>query len=205
MPTLMSIGADCQVSHQIRRVTGDETAYLFDWLITPVGSCGALLGDDSDWFGSGNWEITADGMRVRDKGTGLEFQHEFPLIDVPGNLIDVAGVEGHLGEARAKYAHLKAKTLAALRSADDLVLIRREWWTDAWRAAADAAAILETYSPLNPGLRLVLVSEAVTADCIYERYVLLKLEPGEAWTGDDRSWDRVFALIGAWSDARVGA
>ena len=204
-PTFVNMGFDCQCAHQIRRVTGMDTAFMFDWLVTPIESCGLLLGDDADWFRPGNWEIVCEGYRVYDKGTRLEFQHEFPVLDPDEPRVDVSKVEGHLDAARSKYLYLKRRTLNFLAAAKDLHIIRREYWADAAVAEANASAIIDAYGRINPGLKVVIVTETDTPEAMSDRHLFLRIEGHYEWTGNDRSWDRVFALAGAWADSRAGA
>jgi hypothetical protein len=200
MPTFVSLGCDCEVAHQIRRLTGDGAAFMFDWLITPIEACAVLCSDAADWLQPGNWELADEGRRVRDKATGLEFQHEFETVAPEDPMIDVSKVEGHLAVARAKFRHLKQKTLDAIASTEELYLVRKEWWVDAAGAAASAAAIVDTYSRLSPNVRVVVVSTVAHAEQVGERHLFLKIDPGAEWTGDDASWDRVFALAAAWRE-----
>ncbi len=194
----MSIGCDCQPAHHIRRRTGDDSAYMFDFLVTPITSFEVLWSDDADWFRSGNWEIAANGLRVRDKATGLEFQHEFEVVDAQSHRVDVTKVEDHLASARDKFRHLRDKTLARLAAAPDLCLIRKEWWADAAHAEAQAATILDTFSRLNPAARVVITADEADAEQVCERHMFLKTIAGPEWSGDDGSWDRVFDLATDW-------
>jgi hypothetical protein len=200
---LFSLGVDCQVAHQLRRATGGETAFLFDWLISRNDPYAALRSDAEAWFQPGNWEIVGDGIRLLDKGTGLEFQHEFPRIGPDTQIIDVARVEGHLRAARDKYLYLRGKTLAALAEAAEPVLIRREYRADTAEAKQVADATLAAFSAVNPAVKVVVLSEDAEQESLSPRHLALKTWPGDDWTGDDGAWDRVFECIDAWREGRL--
>jgi len=177
---------------------------MFDWLATPIESCAALWSDEAEWFLPGNWDIVADGRRVRDKATGLEYQHEFANIDATSSLVDASRVEERLDAARAKFLYLKRKTLAALGAIEDLCLVRKEWWAHGPQAEANAAVILDAFSRLVPGVRVMIVSSEADIEQISDRHLFLKMKAGEDWTGDNASWDRAFALADAWSEGFRG-
>lgn len=197
-PLFVSIGNDCQAAHQVRRVTQWDSALFFDWLITPLESCRAIYMDDNLFFQTRNWEIVADGVRVRDKGTGLEYQHEFQVKDKASLEIDRELVESHLGIAKNKFLHLKYKTLNVIKSAQECYLIRKDVVEAPEEAAAISNDLLKLYLPLNKKIRIIIASENAQKEAFSSTHAFVKIKKGGTWTGDDPSWDRLFAMTISW-------
>lgn len=191
-----SIGEYCATAAQIRRVSGRQSAYFFDWLVTPGASFDFFAKPMQGFLRSGNWDIVGEpgneGIRVRDLDSQLLFQHEFPTLD---GKIDRDRVEAHLDTAREKFSYLRRKTEDALRSTRCGVLIRAE---NGLKTADDALArmaqIRSTFMPINPGLKVVIASTGFSQEFEHPDCLLLKLKPSAEWFGDFPSWDRLFQI-----------
>src|SRR3954467_14056898 len=67
-PRLISLGNFCQTAYQLRRITGDERASFFDWLVTPADALVRVLeADFAGVFEPANLALTEDGTGVRDR------------------------------------------------------------------------------------------------------------------------------------------
>lgn len=192
-----SVGEYCGTAFQIQRHSGDATAYLFNWLVTPGRAFEAIGLDDAAWLQPANWELAGEpgneGIRVRDKASGLLYQHEFPT-GADGR-VDADAVDGHLATAREKFIYLKHKTRAALTASRAGILVRSD---HALRTFADALAsadrLRQAFLPLNPDLKLVIVSSQLDGEYGNPECLMLKVAPDPDWGGDDASWSRALAL-----------
>ncbi len=188
-----SIGEYCASAFQLRRWSGRNDAFFFDWLVTP-GSAFDFIRQSSDQFlMPGNWDIVGEpgneGIRVRDKFSGLLFQHEFPTID---GKIDAARVEEHLATAREKFTYLKNKTIAAIAGSPNCVLVRAENALVTLDDALERAnQIRQAFMPINPNIKTVLASTNFEGEFRHPEFIMIKLQPHAGWEGDNASWDRL--------------
>jgi hypothetical protein len=195
-PLLVSVGAVCQTAYQINRHTRRDDALFFDWIGSFGDAYKSIFLEDAEFLRPHHWEIVDyGGMRVLDKGTGLKYQHDFPVIDKVDNLIDPAQVEAHLATARAKALHLKHKTLARIGEAEAVFLIRYEEIASLERALERLADIRAHFCRLNPKVKVVIASPVVEREVTVGEGWVVKIEPGVEWSGDDKSWDRLFGII----------
>jgi len=193
-----SIGEACCTAFQIKRHKGWREKYFFDSLVTPESSFD-YFGKPSDGFLlSGNWDVTGvpgnEGIRLRDKYSGLLFQHQFPVAD---GKIDVTRVEENLQNARDKFYYLRSKTLAAIEKSPCCILIRAEndliTYNDALLRLGQIFAV---FKPVNPHLKVIMASTQFDFDLVdnVDDCLMVKLEPSDRWEGDNASWDRAFNL-----------
>lgn len=190
----LSLGYDCKVKAQIRAHTGDAEAYFFDWLMSPRESLDILLRSDDSLLRSGRWELVKEDTCVRDLDSGLMFMHEFPSsAPAPGESPKVRAdaVEGHLPQARSKFAYLRRKTLALLTQCDHLTVVRAAE-VDANGAVAEINALRQLLLPLNPRLRFAFASTQLAGHGVAEDTLFFKTAPGQDWTGDAQSWSQLF-------------
>jgi hypothetical protein len=184
-------------AHQIRRLTGQNESYLFDWICTAGQSFSFLLIDDQPFLAQGNWEIVDEGLRLRDKYSGLAFQHEFGVVD---GKIDAAKVDEQLDEVRNKFLHLKAKFLGALKSAQRPVVVRAESSIVSLDQAAVALDDMRNvFSKINACTRFVVASSNLSDERVTDQYLFVRVKESavagvDAWKGDDESWRRLVAL-----------
>jgi hypothetical protein len=190
----VSIGYDCETKFQIDRCTGDEDHHLFDWIVTPENSFDFIGKDNDDFLSPGNWDIVGvpgnEGIRVRDKYSGLLFQHEFDLID---GRIDPDRVEGHLATAKEKFIYLKSKTIRVIKEQEKCVLIRAGDRIVTLDEAIDKInQIRQVFKPINPNIKVVIASSSLEAEFHHPEFLILKFLPCSEWRGDFASWDRLF-------------
>ena len=197
--TYFSAGEYCATAHQIRRVTGMAEAYFFDWLITRDDDFRFLVAPDDELLKDDGWDIVERSIRLRDRGTGLLFQHEFER-DAQG-AIDPARVPQHLPLARQKFIYLKHKLVDALKSCDNPVLVRAEnGLTDQASVLNRLAQLRATFDEVRPDAKIVLASTQLRQEEVSNDHLALRLDnpvPAagpDAWKGDDASWSRLFEL-----------
>lgn len=196
LPVYISLGAYCKTAFQIRRFTGNDEAYFFDWLITINNHFNSLFINDDVFFMDDNWEIIPDApFRLRDKGTGLIFQHEFNILDGDSKFIDPAKVKSHLSIAKNKFLHLKKKTIEKISSSSNVYLIRHENFSDLNAALSRLIEIEKLFLPINENIKLVLVSERINSDYGDGKFFVFKETLTDKWSGDNASWDHIFQSL----------
>ena len=188
-----SIGEFCTTALQIRRCSGRQDAFLFDWLISPGTSFDFIASGNDAFLRPDNWEVDADGLRVRDRYSGLLFQHEFPA--TADHRIEAGKVDGHLSTAKAKFTYLKRKTIDAIRHSSRCVLVRSEDGLSTLEdAATRARQVAAAFKPINPDVRIVLASTRFASDHQCADFSAVKMATADRWEGDVPSWDRLFAM-----------
>lgn len=193
---MLSLGYDCKVAYQIRRHSGQEQAFFFDWLMTPVEGLRVMLGRDEDLLRPGRWALVKSDSTVQDLDTGLMFMHEFPSVPVvdgdQSHRVIESQVEAHLPIARQKFAYLRRKTLELIRNSRDLLLVRADEVATLDEALQQINQVREIFLPLNPTLRFAFASTRLPGNFQAPQTLIFKTEPGADWRGDNASWDRMF-------------
>ncbi|WP_282376325.1 DUF1796 family putative cysteine peptidase [Pseudomonas sp. PS01302] len=204
-----SLGSTCQTAHQIRRHTKDTSAYFFDWLISNNDSYKALLIDIDKQLKEENCraievletsiytgEVENLGkIRVLDNVSGIEYQHEFPLLE--NNFIDESKIAEHLSTAKQKFTHLKNKTTERIKTSSAPVLVRYENFKDTAEALETAKVIKEIYREINPNIKVVITSCFLSEEAEDNDIFIYKIAKPSSWKGDDASWTRVFQAVQA--------
>ncbi|WP_347454575.1 hypothetical protein ABEF83_14880 [Acinetobacter thermotolerans] len=122
----------------------------------------------------------------------MYYQHEFKKIEGT-NLIDEEMIEDHLPHAREKFKYLKEKTLKAISDSDNPVLVRYQNVKSFEEAKNISEDIYQKFVQINKYIKVVLVSCLIDNDyCIDDKIFIFKINPSEKWSGDDKSWNRVF-------------
>lgn len=189
---IYSLGEFCATAYQIRRYTGNQNAFFFDWLITHSDYFRSISLEIDTFFKSENWDIVDGGIRLRDLATGLLYQHEFPAKD---GQIEATLAEGHMDSARSKFEHLKEKTLSSMRNDDECLLIRAENdIISVDQARERMMQIRGAFLPYNSNIKIVLASTGCIDEIEEEDRLFIGLKPGADWTGNDSSWDRLFQI-----------
>ncbi len=73
---IISLGRACDIAFHIRRCFGQEEAYPFDWLITPVEALTTLVRTDFDGF-LDPASLFARPKGVLDRRLGIHFRHDW--------------------------------------------------------------------------------------------------------------------------------
>lgn len=194
----ISLGTLCQVAHQIRRFTREDSAFFFDWLYCRGDLWQALLRDESVLLQPGNWHIDDQGIRVVDGGSGLRFLHDFSKLPGTELAVDESKVAAELPAVRSKYRYLRDKTLRAITESVNCCLFRWEEIESPGQAADLAAEIAAFYGRLNPNIRVIIVSPVAAEEAFGARHLFLKGVKTDQWQGDDAAWDRIFEMTLLW-------
>jgi hypothetical protein len=185
---VISLGRGCQPAYQIRRITGETAAHVFDWIITPDY---ALL--QSIRYGLSGW-FDADRLRPMDDGTiedhflGARFLHEF---QGPGDF-----AEKHARHA-ARIAHLVARWQSLMESRQNVLFVRQHFERDDMVATADELFRSLTEAAPQLKFRILYLVEPSRFDdrSVVEGVTFRALHQTAPydWRGDDACWDRLLA------------
>ncbi len=138
-------------------------------------------------------EVGNEGIRVRDKFSGLLFQHEFPTTEA--GKVDIVKVEAHLAVAKAKFLYLKQKLINAIKDSANCVLVRAENGLTTLDAGIEKInQMRNAFIPINPDIKIVLASQRFEHEYQHPEFLLVRLQPCADWAGDFPSWDRLFTL-----------
>lgn len=121
--SVISVGGNCEVAHNLREFTGSTSAHVFDWWVAPFPGVIDLL--DSNFTGlfeSSNMEIMGDRKAVRCKRYGIIHHHDFKRDE--NKRVIVEEVEEQLPKLTAKYAALLSRLLGACSDGRRVLLIR---------------------------------------------------------------------------------
>jgi len=204
---IVSLGYRCRTTQRLRDHFGFRTAFPFDWWITPLAGGAAVLGDwDVDrLYDPARLKPSGRFGRIRyigHTGYGLRLQHEFPMD--PERLHVLPGWRDHIGEARARTAHLMQK-FDLLNRPDRQVLYVRELMGREQGDLAGIAALRQAVLDRTPKAqsRFLLISpKGVQAP----GWDALRIDDPvrEPWTGTPAIWDAALAKLGARFERRPG-
>ncbi len=198
---VVSLGGDCAVAHNIRRSFGTDTAYCFDWWLTPAQGAAMLLErPEVDRLydpASLDAYINDGGVpSVRNRDLGIQFFHEFARTH-EGDRVVLTNAEQDLAKARSRTARLIDRLVALDAPGNRIAFIRTarrddtraglETLAAALRhrfARADYTVVLGKYGAafgdLPHGFARVAFQATATAD----------------WRGHPPDWDRFLAATG---------
>ncbi|WP_103503182.1 papain-like cysteine peptidase [Streptomyces sp. SM14] len=193
----VGLGYHCEVTHQIRRVTGNERAAYFDWLDLDLEAViETIEADFTNVLRPGLTEPFGDGLFALDRGSGIRFFHEFAASGPKG--LSEADIERQIDAVRAKFTHL-ADRFRSLATSDRRVLyIRNDAFDE--HDAADLRRLRAAIATQYPGHRFALLwlRRTVPADAAQLppgiAWGAVPLVPGR-WEGDDAAWDAAFDAL----------
>jgi hypothetical protein len=186
----VSLGYNCEVGFQIRRILGHDEASYFSWGIFPIDSIIALI--EAKFCGVFNRDSLAwDKSHQLPRETTFDFAFHGPWhTDNPTNDPDF---ERALSEYRHKAAHLARKFL---RPGGNRLYIYKPICTQPKEKVDRLAQLLASISPQSTMVLLRLsyeTSSNATHPMIVER-VLEHAAPADAVDrAHEPSWDRLFA------------
>ncbi|MEU3982448.1 DUF1796 family putative cysteine peptidase [Streptomyces sp. NPDC026672] len=193
----VGLGQHCESTYQIRRITGQETAYFFDWLEIDLVFVRQAL--DTDFRGllkPGRMALTTDGGGAIDLDAGIEFYHEFHAR--PGAELTLADIEEQLPAVREKLEFLADRWRELAASSARVLYVRQD--ANGVETVADLELLQSTLRERCPGNDFAILWLRRTAP-----ENLDKLPPGVVcreipllegrWQGDDRAWDELFASL----------
>ncbi|MEI6372420.1 MAG: DUF1796 family putative cysteine peptidase [Actinomycetes bacterium] len=186
---VVGLGYSCQTAHQIRRITGDETAYPLDWVVTyNTGLLTCIANDFDGFFDVEQLHRPTDGASVTHAVTDMEFPHEFSA--------DADVVAEHANHA-GRYAAVGRRWVDLMDGTDSLLFVREDRSTEDIPRAAEALRVALAARLTHQRFHLLYLTNRPAdaadwgLDGITNGY-LSQLDPYE-WQGDDRQWTRLLA------------
>ena len=194
---VVSLGHRCRMTRRMRDFFGFETAYPFDWWLTPAKSLLRFLEEwDLDRLFDPDEleEIGANGavQLVRNRRYGIKFQHDFGVVDstIPSDWRD------RIPDAKSRTAYLMAR-FERLNDPRRRILFCREYTDSDGGGELVYRAIRKAMARRLPLARrnFVLVSDnGFAPDGWTPLLVDDRIE--KPWTGDAALWDAAFASLG---------
>ncbi len=195
-PLVVSLGATCQCTYQVRRFTGIERASYFDWLgTTHPALLTALRLRLKGLFQRENLVLAREGMTVMDTLTGISYRHAFRW-QRGSKLIDAASIEGDYAEQHEKYSFLTERWTQDLQSCS-VLFVRHDC-----PAPKEARELAQALAPFcGKTFRLLFVTEdpgcaerLQGADPAVRSTVLGPPATSESgWQGSNVAWDKVLS------------
>jgi hypothetical protein len=207
-PLILGLGTNCELTHNLRRVYGLETAFPFDWWITPLTSLKPLVENGFDFdITDGNLERTEDRMSVINRRWKILHHHDFPRKD--GQIRD--DWREFIPETAQKYDALARRLDAALDQAASAVIFingngGHEYLTRDERLACGQAGlyagVIAAVQARWPQLRFmpVICNPSPASAPPSEATVLTVKDYGDRESGKDfakspRGWSEALALV----------
>lgn len=203
----ISIGRSCQVAYQIRRFFNNNDSYFFDWLITDVNCVDRVLNEFDENKFLTDIELCADGLRVLDKHTGIQIQHEFKTNSQGIHDVSVLRDELEIKKVKSKFLYLRNKLLNLLKTSSDekIVFVWLDWANQGDFICKRAKSKIEkiiSHLENNEQIYFLILSAEVSRDEFFDNGAILRISSinertkvSEKWKGDDASWSRAFNVF----------
>lgn len=179
---IVGLGGRCAVAYNLRRFFDFDTAYPFDWWITPVPAVLKYLRrPDPDYlYDPRLLRLMPRGKAVRHRELRIQLSHEFPrdTSKPPGDRPVLRGWQSHIAEPKARTAALTERLLALNAPANRIAFIR-----DRRELTEPLTNILQT---LFPRAEWTLVNLPPAARAQDERF---------DWRGDPELWGRLLSRL----------
>jgi predicted glycosyltransferase len=188
---LVGIGRSCQCPHQLRRITGDNTAAYFDWLGTPMpGLLEVLRRDFTNCFERKDLVISPDRTTVLHREHKLSYRHLFAHIRGT-QIIDPAALDREYEDKRTKMKVLAERWIESIQR-EPTLFVRHDEITE-----EDARLLFEQLArqAISNRVELLVIlppgnSWVSTHPSIHVATGIPPSGPGN-WQGDDAQWDAV--------------
>ncbi|RKN05350.1 papain-like cysteine peptidase [Streptomyces radicis] len=194
----VGLGYHCESTYQIRRITGEERAHVFDWLDLDLDAViDAIAHDFRTVLGEGGPAVAPDGSHVVDRRARIRFYHDFH--PGPSGTLDAADVQRQLPGVRGKFAFLADRWRELAASRRRVLYVHQDIYDEA--TPADLARLREAIATRHPGHRFAVLwlrrardPEGPPPPGVVGARVGLR---EGRWQGDDAAWDRAFAALDA--------
>ncbi|MGY0797595.1 DUF1796 family putative cysteine peptidase [Lysobacter sp. A286] len=201
---VISIGATCQTAKQIRNQLGQNEAYYFDWLISPLPAVIKAIENDFEEILLPENLTYSDDRKIRliDSANGLQYQHDFPIDrlnpDLSQREVILPSFAEHADLVREKYRRRAERTREVLKSGERVLLVRYA------QVAEDLTEVrrqdlCNTFKRAFPSGELFFLwaSPLVNEFKSVEAGWMCSLPQVENWDGDALGWRKVFECCGA--------
>jgi hypothetical protein len=190
----VSLGTNCQVAHQIRRITGQREAFFFDWIVTEHD---ALLRSAALQFQAllapKNLQLATNGKSVLDAATGLRFYlHDFPSTN---GMIDPDRLEENASVVREKYLRRAGRTRSLLACGEPVLLVRYLVGQPADVCAQQRDDITRAFRHHYPEVNVRFLWVTDSPDVAAALGIHCAPPSPLGWTGDDVAWDMALASV----------
>jgi hypothetical protein len=194
----VSLGSDCEVGFQFRRVLGRDSSSFCSWNVTGIGALERLLATRFDGvLREANISAHADGSMLLDAGYGYKFHSPFRGYDFRAD----PDYDARWADHREKAGYLITKFLrerpAGHRTAYFYKIEPEEQVAEVRRLLPSVRAqLLDIHGPSHFDLVVVLpqdrAEEGWGEERIHNRYVRRFAPWDDATDGHVSSWDRIF-------------
>jgi hypothetical protein len=199
-----SVGEYCGPAEQIKKITSNQEHFFFDSLVTPLEALRFMNQANDHFLAEDNWKIVDwpsdgsegenTGIRLKDHYSGLLFQHEFETTpdytSSWGNSINANLVNTHLPIAKSKFIYLKNKFITQITQENSRIVILRcdNLIETLDQANATLRVLKEVFWKINPSIKFVIASEALTIEQFHDDHFIFKLQKSRDWMGDTNSY-----------------
>lgn len=209
----VSLGAWCQVAHQLKSHAGDQfVPSAWDWIVGPLNSVSKMLDTDGDNFCEG-MSLSKPSNSLTCEGYGILYHHEFKRGDKGEAFSSKEGIVN----VRSKLTHKHKSMSSRLRSTDECVTFVRFGGHAkplvAWPYANDSSPVsaneineiaysIERAFP-NIAFRILFVTCPTAHVFTIDHSQLdprvwtveMKQRPGSKWEGSDDDWAEVISRV----------
>ncbi|MBP0464674.1 hypothetical protein J5Y09_12210 [Roseomonas sp. PWR1] len=203
---VVSLGAYCAAAHNIRRYYGIETAYCFDWWVTPLTALPKLFDtpDADALYRRGDLMPVVNDAGIPvviNRHVGIEYFHEFKVIGTEDGPRVTEAFEGEVAQARERTAALLARLLALNAPGRRIAFLRtafpRDFQEDAAALTARLAASLDRCFD-RASYTVVMGTTRAVAWTLPPGFTSLRLVATQAadWRGHPPDWDAFLASTG---------
>jgi len=198
------LGLDCEVIVQLRRLTGNKQAHVFDWQwVDHQAFIRILRTDFADYFQLPNLVLSEDRRHLLDTATNVEFHHLFPVA-IDGTIVPQR-IAREYPKVRERTEYLLRRWRETTSSQLTALYVRRDPYDDiSDKKVVEMRDVLRECYPSHrfavllvrdaaaPGAEDLGDDIAELADGAYVAGMPVRLPRTEYWQGDDATWDRLF-------------
>ncbi len=198
---VVSLGGDCAVAHNIRRYFGIDTAYCFDWWLSPAHGVAMLLETpeidrlyDPERLDA---YINEGGVpSVRNRDLGIQFFHEFARTR-DGDQVVLTHPDRDLAKARSRTAHLIERLVALDAPGNRIAFIRTARRDDTQAGLVALAAALQ-HRFARADYTVVLGRYGAAPDDLPHGFarVGFRVTATADWRGHPPDWNHFLAATG---------
>jgi len=194
----ISLGNNCEVSFQIRRLLGWDVAYYFNWLITPLDSLIRIISNDfTDSLKIEKLNLDFSSEMVVDTMYNISYHFPFQHISFDGSIQKFLG---HVHrELQAKMNYLKNRFYQICSSEHNVLYIIKTDDRDAKAKIVNFQAMLKKKFPAHKFDILAVMRDDTFENIgdwnipgIFNRYVSFFAPCDQADKADEKNWDSLF-------------
>ncbi|WP_162179660.1 DUF1796 family putative cysteine peptidase [Solidesulfovibrio alcoholivorans] len=194
----ISLGNNCEVSFQIRRLLGWDVAYYFNWLITPLDSLIRIISNDfSDSLKIEKLRLDFSSEMVVDTMYNISYHFPFQHISFDGSIQKF--LDHVHRELQSKMNYLRNRFYQICNSEHNVLYIIKADDSDAKAKIINFQAMLKKKFPAHKFDILVIMRDDAFENKgdwnipgIFNRYVSFFAPCDQADKADEKNWDSLF-------------